>query len=483
MSLAVSVATGALAISVLPWAAVADRIGRARAMTISAAIAATAGMLVPLAPSFEVLLALRGVSGLALGALPALAIAHLVAQARPGRVSAIGGLYIAGTTIGGLTGRVLTGAVGGVAGWRWGLATTATLVVIAAIVFVILLPRDHLDPEAARTRPRPGRNRGRIRLALADRTVWVFYAQAFLLMGGFVTVYNLLAFRLLDDPYRLPASIVSLLFLTYLVGTVGSSGVGRMVGRLGRKAVLAAAGYGMAFGVALTLATPLWCVLAGLGRRDLLLLRRPCDRGNLGGRTGASRQIAGLRAVLAVVLRRIQPGRLPGSCGVRQFRLDRGDDDGDRGHRAGSEHRDARRAALGRGWPFARWFLTMTALPELPASRRTAVKVVAAVVLRVTVSIILLFAAYYLIPTKGDGGESDLPWLFLELAVFAIIVAIQVPIIVKSDYPVLRAVEALAVTIPLVLADFFANLPVQLRWPIPMRSASRWTTPLPCISR
>ena len=71
----------------LPWAAVADRIGRARAMTISAVVAATAGVLVPLAPSFAVLLVLRGISGLALGALPALAMAHLVAQARarPGR--------------------------------------------------------------------------------------------------------------------------------------------------------------------------------------------------------------------------------------------------------------------------------------------------------------------------------------------------------------------------------------------------------------
>ena len=59
-SLAVSVATGALALSVLPWAAVADRIGRARAMRISAVVAATAGVLVPLAPSFEVLLVLRG---------------------------------------------------------------------------------------------------------------------------------------------------------------------------------------------------------------------------------------------------------------------------------------------------------------------------------------------------------------------------------------------------------------------------------------
>lgn len=261
VSLAVSVATGALALSVLPWAAVADRLGRARAMTISAVIAATAGVLVPLAPNFQLLLVLRGISGLALGALPALAMAHLVAMASPGRVSAVGGLYIAGTTIGGLTGRVLTGAVGGWAGWRWGLATTAVLVAVAALVFVVLLPRDRRsDPQQ-----HAGRNQGsRIRLALIDRTVWVFYAQAFLLMGGFVTVYNLLAFRLLDDPYRLPASVVSLLFLTYLVGTVGSSGVGRMVGRFGRRTVLATAGFGMAAGVALTLAEPLWLILTGL---------------------------------------------------------------------------------------------------------------------------------------------------------------------------------------------------------------------------
>jgi len=99
---------------------------------------------------------------------------------------------------------------------------------------------------------------------MSDRTLLVFYAQAFLLMGGFVTVYNLLAFRLLGDPYRLPAAVVSLLFLTYLVGTLGSSGVGRMVARFGRRTVLASAGSGMAVGVALTLATPLWLVLVGL---------------------------------------------------------------------------------------------------------------------------------------------------------------------------------------------------------------------------
>ncbi len=259
-SLAVSVATGALALSVLPWAALGDRIGRAGAMRASAVVAAVAGAALPLAPSFEVLLVLRAVAGVALGALPALAIAHLVARAPGGRVAGIGGLYIAGTTLGGLSGRVITGAVGGAAGWRWGVATTSVLVAIAVVVFVMLLPAD----QGAARRPAGRPARGRIRAAMADPTVWVFYAQAFLLMGGFVTVYNLLAFRLLDDPYRLPASVVSLLFLTYLVGTVGSSGVGRLVGRWGRRAVLVAAGFGMAIGVAVTLAAPLFLVLVGL---------------------------------------------------------------------------------------------------------------------------------------------------------------------------------------------------------------------------
>ena len=263
-TLAVSVATGALALSVLPWAAWGDRVGRARAMRASAIVAAVSGLLVAVAPTFPLLLAVRAVSGAALGALPALAVAHLVSSAPPARVAGIGGLYIAGTTIGGLSGRVLTGAVGGLFGWRWGLVTTAVFVAVAAAVFAVLLDSGPRGRPAGAGAGTGAGQWSRVRLALADRAVWVFYAQAFLLMGAFVTVYNLLSFRLLGDPYRLPASVVSLLFLTYLVGTVSSSAVGRLVGALGRRRVLAGAGATMAAGAAVTLAAPLWSILTGL---------------------------------------------------------------------------------------------------------------------------------------------------------------------------------------------------------------------------
>jgi len=90
----------------------------------------------------------------------------------------------------------------------------------------------------------------------------------------------------------------------------------------------------------------------------------------------------------------------------------------------------------------------------MPTSRRTAWELGLLVLLRVTLSASLLFTAYYLIPTKSAGEGSDAPWLLLELCVFGVGVGIQVPAIVKAKHPVLRAVEALAVLVPLYLLIF-----------------------------
>jgi hypothetical protein len=92
--------------------------------------------------------------------------------------------------------------------------------------------------------------------------------------------------------------------------------------------------------------------------------------------------------------------------------------------------------------------------PSMPTSRRQAWKLGLLVLLRVTLSVSLLFAAYYLIPARSAGQGSDLPWLILELCMFGVIVGVQLPAIVKAKYPILRAVEALAVLVALYLLIF-----------------------------
>jgi voltage-gated potassium channel len=90
----------------------------------------------------------------------------------------------------------------------------------------------------------------------------------------------------------------------------------------------------------------------------------------------------------------------------------------------------------------------------LPLADRPGWKYVAGVVLRMTLSVVALFAAYFLLPTRRQEEASDVPWIIVQLFLFAAIVGIQIPLIVKARYPVLRAIESLAILLPIYLLIF-----------------------------
>ena len=73
---------------------------------------------------------------------------------------------------------------------------------------------------------------------------------------------------------------------------------------------------------------------------------------------------------------------------------------------------------------------------------------------RVLLTVSLLCATYFLIPTRRPGDGFGVGWLVLQLCVFVAIVGAQVPAIIRSKYPVLRAIEALAVLVPVYLLIF-----------------------------
>lgn len=263
-ALSVSAATLGLAVAVIPWSMVADRIGRVQAMAIGVLTATALGLLAPLSSGMEMLLLMRLLEGAALGAVPAVALAYLSEEVAARNAAAAAGSYIAGTTVGGLLGRILSGMVGEQGGWRAGMWTVAGVCALAAVLFLWLTPKARgFVPGRFRDARVPGMLT-RLLTPLRSAQQRALYAQGFLLMGAFVAVYNYLGFHLAAEPFSLPAWLVTLLFLAYLAGTVSSPWAGSLASRGGRYPVLLGSIAVMAVGAAMMLASVTIVVLSGL---------------------------------------------------------------------------------------------------------------------------------------------------------------------------------------------------------------------------
>jgi len=260
-SLAVSLATGPLAIGILFAGFVSDRVGR-RPLMIAAMFAAGALTLAAaVVPGWSGLLVLRFLTGVALAGVPAVAMAYVAEEVDAASVGAAMGLYIAGSALGGMAGRLVVSIVADLEGWRWALAAVG----IAGLAMAEAFRR--LAPPSRNFTPSVGRPGALLRSAgslFTDRAMPLLYLEAFLLMGVFVTVYNYAGFRLMSPPYSLSQAAVGGVFLLYVLGSVSSAKFGTLAGRLGRRKIFWVPVVLLIAGVALTAMTPLVLVIAGI---------------------------------------------------------------------------------------------------------------------------------------------------------------------------------------------------------------------------
>ncbi|WP_313818251.1 MFS transporter, partial [Citricoccus sp.] len=148
--------------------------------------------------------------------------------------------------------------IGELMDWRLGMLAVTVLSVACAIAFLLLAPTARgFTPHRTTFRQAVRALAGNLR----SPALLIIYAQGFLLMGGFVAMYNYLGFHLAGDPFNLPIAVVSLVFVAYLAGTWTSPLAGRLAGRHGRGPVLLVSTVVMIAGVLLTLVPSLWVVL------------------------------------------------------------------------------------------------------------------------------------------------------------------------------------------------------------------------------
>ncbi|MFT3875927.1 MAG: MFS transporter [Propioniciclava sp.] len=260
-TLSLSVTTVAMGVALLFYGPLSDAVGRLALMRLTLLAAALLAIGSAFASSWVLLLVLRAAVGLAVAGLPAVAAAYLREEIAPAWASAATGLYIGGTAIGGMSGRLLTGLVAEWFGWRTALGAVGAMALLIAVVLGLLLP------PALRFEPTPLRHdelRANAHRMLADRGLLTLYAIGFTTMGGFVAAFNGLAFRLVGPPFGLGVGAASVVFVTYIVGSFSSPLAGRLAARHGSRTVVPLSLLVFGAGVALTLADSLPTIAAGV---------------------------------------------------------------------------------------------------------------------------------------------------------------------------------------------------------------------------
>ncbi|ADG14186.1 major facilitator superfamily MFS_1 [Paraburkholderia atlantica] len=261
-SLSLSLSTAALALAIFVAGFVSEGWSRHKLMTLSLTVSSVLTIGVSVAPQWHQLLILRTLEGLALGGVPAVAMAYLAEEVHPDGLGLAMGLYVGGTAIGGMAGRVITGVVADLFSWRVAIGTIGVLGLLSMLAFRALLP------PSRHFVPRRGLGFAHHRTLLLRQFTRpglpLLFLLGFVLMGSFVTLYNYIGYRLLAPPYRLNQTEIGAIFIVYLVGVVASPWSGRMADTFGRARVLIGSLLLMVFGLALTMLHPLPAIATGI---------------------------------------------------------------------------------------------------------------------------------------------------------------------------------------------------------------------------
>jgi predicted MFS family arabinose efflux permease len=231
---------------------VADRIGRKRVIVPCAFLLAIPTLFVGLSNGLDALLFWRFVQGILTPGIFAITIAYINDEWRVGAGRPMSA-YVAGTVLGGFSGRMIAAFIAPVSSWRWAFAVLALIEALCGLGLLIWLPADR-------------------RLHVRSRTQWPRHTPQLLATYGvgFCVLFTLLAtftyvnFYLAEPPFHLSTQALGSLFLVYLIGAVVTTFAGRFIDTAGHRLTLAVSFAAGIAGMLLTLVPNLIAVIIGL---------------------------------------------------------------------------------------------------------------------------------------------------------------------------------------------------------------------------
>ena len=260
-SFALSFSTVALAIGLLFTGFISDRFGRKPIMVCALFLVSILLLISASFPIWEIFLSTRILIGLAVSGVAAVAMTYIGEEIAQKDIGFAMGLYISGTAIGGMGGRLIAGVLVDFISWQSATYIIGFLNFIIACLFYLLLPKSqHFKPFPFRF----SRFKAAFEQNLKDSKLRILFAQGFILMGCLVTVFNYISYHLLEAPFHLSQTWIGLISIAYLAGIYSSPKAAQWGYQYGRAKVLPFLLFSMMVGLFITLIPSLWAILLGL---------------------------------------------------------------------------------------------------------------------------------------------------------------------------------------------------------------------------
>ena len=260
VSTIITVSTLAVAVTAPFTGTVADVLGRKRVIVAAMFMLVVPTLMVGLSTSLSGMIFWRAVQGLVLPPIFAVTVAYIGDEWPHNEATTAAGIYSSGASLGGFSGRLVTGFFADWVGWRWGFVALAAIALAGAIAVMFLLPRER---KFVRSEGLLASGKQMLNHFRNPQLVAVF-AVGFGVLFNFIATFTYISFHLAAAPYNLSATWLGVLFVTYLAGSVLTPWTGWAVNRFGRRRFMIRVIALWIGGALLMLASPLPLIVLGL---------------------------------------------------------------------------------------------------------------------------------------------------------------------------------------------------------------------------
>ncbi|WP_298980121.1 MFS transporter [uncultured Psychrobacter sp.] len=203
----------------------------------------------------------RFIQGLSVPGITVVIIAYIGEEFEGSSVTELMSFYVSGSVLGGFMGRFLLGHLHELIGWRAGYYVMAAMTLLGALWVTKMLPASRqfvANPNFRSAIQTLGSH-------LVNRYVVTACLLGACVLFSLVGCFTFINLYLADTPYNLGTGALANIFAVYLIGVIITPLSTILLRRFGSARTIIVAVIVSMLGVLLTLATPLWLIVIGLG--------------------------------------------------------------------------------------------------------------------------------------------------------------------------------------------------------------------------